>query len=90
MGAPIWAFLRVLLGARTWDKLWLQGARFALFRLISWTLWVGAYSMMLRRAKRAVIFASPIVGVGAWAGYVLSERKEAPPDVRFSIGSAGA
>lgn len=44
---------------------------------------------MLRRAKRAAIFASPIVAVGVWAGVVLKERSEPPPDVRFSIGSAG-
>lgn len=46
-------------------------------------------TMMLRRAKRAAIFASPVVAVGMWAGVVLKERSEAPPDVRFSIGSAG-
>lgn len=45
--------------------------------------------MMLRRAKRAAIFASPVVAVGMWAGVVLKERSEAPPEVRFSIGSAG-
>lgn len=45
--------------------------------------------MMLRRAKRAAIFASPVVAVGVWAGVVLKERSEPPPDVRFSIGSAG-
>lgn len=44
---------------------------------------------MLRRAKRAAIFASPVVAVGVWAGLVLKERREASPDVRFSIGSAG-
>lgn len=44
---------------------------------------------MLRRAKRAAIFASPLVAVGAWAGLVLEERRKDPPDVRFSIGSAG-
>ena len=44
---------------------------------------------MLRRAKRAAIFATPIVAVGVWAGAVLKERSEPPPDVRFSIGSAG-
>lgn len=46
-------------------------------------------TMMLRRAKRAAIFASPVVAVGVWAGLVLKDRRETPPDVRFSIGSAG-
>lgn len=45
--------------------------------------------MMLRRAKRAAVFAAPIIGVGAWAASVLKDRRQAPPDVRFSIGSAG-
>lgn len=44
---------------------------------------------MIRRAKRAAIFASPFVAVGLWAGYVLKERRKAPDEVRFSIGSAG-
>ncbi|CAM9294214.1 unnamed protein product [Ectocarpus sp. 12 AP-2014] len=44
--------------------------------------------VMIRRAKRAAIFASPFVAVGLWAGYVLKERRKAPAEVRFSIGSA--
>ncbi|CAM9781084.1 unnamed protein product [Ectocarpus sp. 4 AP-2014] len=44
--------------------------------------------VMMRRAKRAAIFASPFVAVGLWAGYVLKERRKAPAEVRFSIGSA--
>lgn len=45
--------------------------------------------IMIRRAKRAAIFASPFVVVGAWTAYVLKERRKPPADVRFAIGSAG-
>ncbi|CAN0039485.1 unnamed protein product [Scytosiphon promiscuus] len=44
--------------------------------------------IMVRRAKRAAIFAAPFVAVGAWSAYVLKERRKTPADVRFSIGSA--
>jgi len=54
------------------------------------TMWAKHSSpIMIRRAKRAAIFASPFVLVGAWAGYVLKERRKPPADVRFGIGSAG-
>lgn len=46
--------------------------------------------IIIRRAKRAALFASPFLAVGAWAAYVLKERQKAPAEVRFSIGSAGA
>eukprot|EP00752_Nemacystus_decipiens_P011811 g10480.t1 len=52
-------------------------------------MWAKSTSpIIIRRAKRAAIFTSPFVAVGAWAAYVLQERQKAPAEVRFSIGSA--
>lgn len=53
-------------------------------------MWAKSTSpIIMRRVKRAAIFTTPFLAVGAWASYVLQERRKAPAEVRFSIGSAG-